>query len=272
MMQHATFKVRLIRYSRVLAIALFVVTLVLPLNRVHADSFGCTASLVGVDIARLTIASNTEAYRMSGVTVYLLQGKTTGAASTDLIDAYNVFDTPDGKAVIYAFQSLKAATPYRVVVLDANHKYIEDITSCAFTTRTDQEAVPATTTTTKTVTPSTTTTTTPAAPVVSSTASTGSGLIPCDGPDCNLNSVMQLANNLLSFFFKTLLLPLFVIMVIYLGYSYIAAQGKPGQHAKLGSMAKKMVLGLLLMLCAWVIVRTLLFALGYHDDLFFFAN
>jgi hypothetical protein len=37
-------------------------------------------------------------------------------------------------------------------------------------------------------------------------------------------------------------------------------------------MAKHIVLGLLLMLCAWVIVRTILVALGYHDDLFFFAN
>jgi hypothetical protein len=103
-------------------------------------------------------------------------------------------------------------------------------------------------------------------------ASTGSGLIPCDGPDCDLNSVIQLANTLMTFFFKTLLLPLFVVMIIYLGYSYIAAQGKPGQHAKLGSMAKHMVLGLLLMLLAWAIVRTVLSLIGYHDDLLFFGN
>jgi hypothetical protein len=98
------------------------------------------------------------------------------------------------------------------------------------------------------------------------------GLIPCDGPECNLDSFMQLLNNLLNFFFSTLLLPIFVVMVMYLGYSYIAAQGKPGQHAKLGSMAKHMVLGLLLMLCAWVIVKTILYALGYNDELFFFGN
>ncbi len=106
-------------------------------------------------------------------------------------------------------------------------------------------------------------------------AGTGMGLIPCDGSDadpCTLNSVLQLMNNLLTFFFQYLLIPLFVVMVMYLGFSYLTAEGKPGQHAKLGSMAKHMILGLLLMLCAWVIVRTILSFLGYQDDLFFFAK
>ncbi len=99
-----------------------------------------------------------------------------------------------------------------------------------------------------------------------------SGLIPCDGDDCSLNSVMQLINTLMNFFFKTLLLPLFVFMVLYLGYSYITAQGKPGMHAKLGSMAKHMVGGLVLMLCAWLIVKTILVILGYNDTFGFFNS
>ncbi len=106
-------------------------------------------------------------------------------------------------------------------------------------------------------------------------AGTGMGLVPCDGAagdECTLNSVIQLANNLMSFFFNTLLLPIVIAMIMYVGYSYIAALGKPGQHAKLGSMAMHLVLGLLLMLCAWVIVRAIISILGYHDSLYFFAN
>lgn len=99
----------------------------------------------------------------------------------------------------------------------------------------------------------------------------GDGLIPCDGPDCTINSVMTFLNNLMNFFFNTLLLPIFVVMVLYLGYSYIAAMGKPGQHAKLGSMAMHMVGGLLLMLCAWLIVKTILAILGYSDVFGFFG-
>ncbi|GEM_PF-986588 len=98
-----------------------------------------------------------------------------------------------------------------------------------------------------------------------------SGLIPCDGNDCNLNSVMQLFNTLQNFFFHTLLLPIFVIMVMYLGFSYLTAGGKPGQHAKLGSMAWHMLAGLVLMLCAWLIVHTILSLLGYTDTFRFFS-
>ncbi|MDB5188701.1 MAG: hypothetical protein JWM92_299 [Candidatus Nomurabacteria bacterium] len=107
---------------------------------------------------------------------------------------------------------------------------------------------------------------------VAHAATSADGLIPCDGPDCTFNSVLQLLNNIINFFFKTLLLPIFVVMVMYLGYTYLTAGGKPGQHAKLGSMAKHMVLGLVLMLCAWLIVHTILTILGYQDTLNFFGK
>jgi hypothetical protein len=99
----------------------------------------------------------------------------------------------------------------------------------------------------------------------------GDGLVPCDGNDCTVNSVIQLLDNLMNFFFQTLLLPIFVVMVMYLGVSYLTAEGKPGQHAKVLSMAKHMVLGLVLMLCAWLIVHTILSILGYTDTLGFFG-
>jgi type IV secretory pathway VirB2 component (pilin) len=98
-----------------------------------------------------------------------------------------------------------------------------------------------------------------------------SGLIPCDGPDCTLNSVVQLMNNLMSIFFKTILPVLFVVMILYLGYSYLTAGGNPAQHAKLLSMAKHMILGLLLILCAFLIVKSILSILGYTDTLGFFS-
>jgi len=100
----------------------------------------------------------------------------------------------------------------------------------------------------------------------------GDGLIPCDGADCTFNSAIQLLDNLMSFFFTTLLLPIFVVMIMYLGYSYLTADGKPGQHARALSMAKHMVMGLLLILCAWLIVHTILSILGYTDTFGFFGS
>lgn len=101
--------------------------------------------------------------------------------------------------------------------------------------------------------------------------SNGMGLVPCEADGCTINSVMQLFNNLQTFFFETLLLPIFVVMVMYLGYSYLTAGGNASQHAKAVSMARHMVLGLLLILCAWVIVRTILSILGFTDTFGFFG-
>lgn len=98
-----------------------------------------------------------------------------------------------------------------------------------------------------------------------------SGLVPCDGDDCTINSVVQLMNNIMNFFFKVLLLPIFVIMILYLGYQYLTAGGKPGMHAKLGRMAMHMVGGLVLILCAWLIVKAILAILGYSDPFGFFG-
>lgn len=103
------------------------------------------------------------------------------------------------------------------------------------------------------------------------TGSPNTGLIPCD-TNCDFSSVIQLLNNLQNFFFTNLLLPIFVIMIMYLGYSYLTAGGNPSQHAKFASMAKHMVTGLLLILCAWLIVHTLLLMLGYSDPLGLFGN
>lgn len=111
-----------------------------------------------------------------------------------------------------------------------------------------------------------------AAVQVAQAADNGMGLIPCDGDDCTLNSVLQLANNLMGFFFKTVLPIILVVTIVYVGYSYITAGGNPSKRVKIGRLALNIVLGLLIMLCAWVVVQTILSVLGYHDDLFFFGK
>lgn len=103
------------------------------------------------------------------------------------------------------------------------------------------------------------------------TATYADGLIPCDGPDCTVDSVIQLINNIMNFFFHTLLVPIFVLALMYLGWGYLTAEGNPSQHAKLKTTMKHMFTGLLLMLCAWLIVKTLLVVLGYSDSFHFFS-
>lgn len=94
-------------------------------------------------------------------------------------------------------------------------------------------------------------------------------LVPCTNK-CGLRDVFVLLNNVLKFVISKLLIPLFVVMIMFIGYQYLMAQGRPGMHAKLKKMLWHMVIGLVLILGAWLIVKTLLSSIGYSDGLLFF--
>lgn len=96
-----------------------------------------------------------------------------------------------------------------------------------------------------------------------------STIIPCTDK-CGLSDVFELINNIISFIITTLLLPVIVLMIMYVGFQYLMARGKPGQHAKLLSLIKHIVGGLALILCAWLIVRVIMTTLGYSEGLLFF--
>lgn len=96
-----------------------------------------------------------------------------------------------------------------------------------------------------------------------------SKLIPCTNK-CDLGSLMQLINNLITFLIKVILFPITVLMFVYAGYQYITAQGNPSKKANVKKMLWHLVGGIVLILCAWLIVKTLLVVLGYTDRLYFF--
>lgn len=99
-------------------------------------------------------------------------------------------------------------------------------------------------------------------------AKRSSGIIPCTD-DCGFNDLLQLINNVIQFSIDFLVLPIFIAILIYAGYLYLTANGKPGVHAKVKSMLWKALLGLLLVLCSWLIVKVLLTAIGYEPGLRF---
>lgn len=96
-----------------------------------------------------------------------------------------------------------------------------------------------------------------------------SDIIPCTDK-CTLESVFLLINKVISFFFTTLLLPLIVLLFMYAGFRYITAQGNSAKVVNLKKMIGNLILGLVLMLTAWLIVKTILIALGQTDSLIFF--
>lgn len=96
----------------------------------------------------------------------------------------------------------------------------------------------------------------------------GGGLVPCNNK-CSFTDVFRLLNNVLKFLITVVIIPIFVITLMYTGYQYLMAQGNSGMHAKLKSRVWKMFLGFVIILCAWLIVRTFLSLIGYEEGALF---
>jgi hypothetical protein len=85
----------------------------------------------------------------------------------------------------------------------------------------------------------------------------GSGLIPCINT-CDFNDVLRLVNNLITFLITTLFIPIIIILFMYAGFKYITAEGNPSKVANLKKMLGHIVVGMLLVLCSWLIVKTII--------------
>lgn len=107
---------------------------------------------------------------------------------------------------------------------------------------------------------------------VSEEADISSGtIIPCTNK-CTVSDIFRFINRVIVFFFKTILIPIFVLLIMHAGYKYITAEGNPSKKADLKKLLWNLVGGLLLILGSWLIVRTILTSVGYKDDLMFFSK
>lgn len=98
------------------------------------------------------------------------------------------------------------------------------------------------------------------------------GLIPCDGVNCTLEDVFTLINTLITFAITRLFFPIFIVLILYVGWSYLSAQGNATKVAKVKTMAWNLFLGILLVLGAWLIVRTAILAIGVDKEVLMFLG
>ena len=96
-------------------------------------------------------------------------------------------------------------------------------------------------------------------------------LIPCTNK-CTFTDIFRLINNLIKFIFKIVLIPVFVILIMYAGFQYLTAAGNASKKADLKKMLRHFLSGLLLMLGSWLIVHTILQLVGYKYNLMFFGS
>jgi len=102
------------------------------------------------------------------------------------------------------------------------------------------------------------------------------GLVPCDNtPDssgviaqpCNFDAFMALINKVIKFILFDMVIPIAAIMFAYAGFLLVTAGGDTaGARTKAKSIFTNAVLGLIIAVAAFLIIRTILSILGYKGS------
>ncbi len=84
--------------------------------------------------------------------------------------------------------------------------------------------------------------------------------IPCDGPDCGFDDLIVLANNIIKFLMFSVAVPLAAIGFMWVGGNLIINQDKEGAWSKAKGSFWDIAMGFGIMLVAYVLIKTVLFA------------
>jgi hypothetical protein len=93
------------------------------------------------------------------------------------------------------------------------------------------------------------------------------GLVPCGKagqPECNFNTFMDLINNVIKFILVKLAVPIAAVMFFYAGFKMVTSGGSAESKTQAKSIFTNTALGVAFVAGAWLIIRTVLFILGYE--------
>lgn len=103
------------------------------------------------------------------------------------------------------------------------------------------------------------------------TQASTTGFIPCNGYEkvedggipCDFNQAIVLINNIVEFLFKIVLPLVVVFVVIYSGWLFLTKGSQSEARTKAKNMLLNILIGTVIALCAYLIVKTILKTLGY---------
>ncbi len=95
------------------------------------------------------------------------------------------------------------------------------------------------------------------------------GIIPCDGVTipCNFDMIIVLVNNVIDFLIVFIAFPIIAIVVAWAGILLLTSGGSSSAKEKAKTMIGHVVIGLILALLAWGIIKIILVTLGYQGPL-----
>lgn len=95
--------------------------------------------------------------------------------------------------------------------------------------------------------------------------SLAAGLVPCDNVTnkCDFNQLMNLANTIIQFVLFDLALPITAIMFVYAGFELVTSGGSTEKRGTAKKVFTSAVIGFVIAIAAWLIVKTILTIMGY---------
>jgi hypothetical protein len=102
------------------------------------------------------------------------------------------------------------------------------------------------------------------------TGSTYSGLIPCGAagqPPCDFDMLIVLINRVVDFLLFVIAFPVVAVVVAWAGVKLLISGGSSGAKEQAKSMMGHVVVGLIVALLAWGIIKLILTTLGYQGPL-----
>lgn len=85
-------------------------------------------------------------------------------------------------------------------------------------------------------------------------------LVPCNGPDCTFDSLIQLVNNIINWFLG-ISVSVAAITFMYAGATMLLHPGESGARERAKGMFKKTIIGMIIVLASWLVVHTVIGAL-----------
>jgi len=95
------------------------------------------------------------------------------------------------------------------------------------------------------------------------------GLITCDGitVPCTFEKLLLMVNKVLRFLIFVIGVPIITLSFAYAGFLMVTSSGNPSKKDEAKSIIGNAVVGLIILLGAWLIVRTVLLVFGYSGPL-----
>jgi hypothetical protein len=81
---------------------------------------------------------------------------------------------------------------------------------------------------------------------------------------CDFNYLLELINNVINFLLVTMATPLFALIIIYVAWLYLSDMGSSENITKAKKILKNALIGYIIALAAWLIVKTILATVGFN--------